>query len=156
MLTRNFLSIISNESAWHLDNVPETRNISNEEKPARFNDNGTYGFQTYTWDLARFVIGTGTTKPKHTDYVIESEITKSYDCSSPLMKKYIQGAEKDILTIGGVITNTDSTNIEFCEICLYIHVNANGESDIMVAREVYDTPIIIAPGESVAVSVNII
>lgn len=159
MLTRNFMSALGNNNGLNLDNCPTAKTTKGDTNSIRveFGSGSVYSFlQSDKWIKAKFVLGTGITKPNIEDYHIETEITKSYDCSSPLLRKYIPGNKKDNLNISGIITNTDTTDIEFTEVGLYCYIDINGGSYIMLAREVYDTPITIAPGESVAVNVNII
>lgn len=158
MLTRNFLYAIGSPNSLNCDNVPLVVPIDNVEVSNIRSQSFTLaGFSSSNyWQKAKFVIGTGSTAPKSTDYKLENEITEGYDCGT-LSKRHIQGKEKDCLNIYGMITNTGTVDLSFSEIGLYVNcsIESIGEKTFLIAREVYDTPITIAPGESVSVNVNI-
>lgn len=159
MLTRAFYKMLGGYSGMNLQNTPSTiKDIyGNDISSVDFGQSSSYSFtRDSNWPNAKFIIGSGTAKPKNTDYILETEITERYDCST-LIKRYIQGEEKDYLNIYGTITNTGTVDLTFSEIGLLGYQNKTGSTTtyILFAREVYDTPITIAPGESVSVNVNI-
>ena len=158
MLTRAFYKMLGGYNGMNLQNAPSTvKDINGNDVYSVDCGQSNYSFTRDTnWLNAKIIIGSGTTKPKITDYILETEITEGYDCST-LSKRYIQGEEKDYLNIYGTITNTGTVDLTFSEIGLLGFQNISGSSTtyILFAREVYDTPITIAPGESVAVNVNI-
>ncbi len=159
MLTRAFYKMLSGGNAMNLTNYPPSIKDINGNSIATLDmsQSSSYSFmKDSNFSNAKFVIGTGTTNPKITDYILESQITEGYDCST-LSKRYVQGEEKDYLNIYGILTNIGTEDLTFSEIGLLGYQNMTGSSTtyILFAREVYDTPITIAPGESVAVNVNL-
>ena len=153
MLTRNFLQMLGGSSGMGAENSDKAtvKTIDGSASGLVLGINGSTPFSSSGWPNSKFIIGTGTTKPKITDINLESEIKEGYDCSA-LGKRYIIGDEKDYIKIYGTITNTGTDSLSFNEVGWLIMYSSKYH---LVAREVYDTPITIAPGESVAVNVNI-
>ena len=152
MLTRNFTYLLGNTSTgMKLDNLPLSSTTEGKQTLEPTFDGI---FSSTNWSLSKFIIGSGTNKPKNTDYILESEITEGYDCST-LVKRCVQGEEKDYINLYGVITNSSTSPITFTELGWIGLFGGNSKVTYLLAREVYDTPITIAPGESVAVNVNI-
>lgn len=157
MLTRNFMTTLGNNYAMKLDNIPtyiynkSGNYIGNTE--SSFGSSGNYPFAAQ-WSVSTFKIGTGTTLPKSSDFKLENEITSGYDCGT-LSKRYVQGEEKDYINIYGNITNNSDSPITFSELGWFVQAGTSSVNTLLFAREVYDTPITIAPGESVAVNVNL-
>lgn len=152
MLLRNFYVALGGKSGMILDNCPSGMNISGTvSSPSLGSGTNTAAFQY--WSNSKFILGSGTTKPKMDDYKMETEITEAYDCS-PLQKRYVKGEEKDYLTISGIITNPGDVALEVYEIGWFVK-GYNNDTQWLLAREVYNEPILIGAGESVAITVNI-
>lgn len=160
MLTRNFINMIGNTYGIGADNAPVATTLDGNTQNLQFTKSQSMSvFNDAWWGYGRFVIGSGTTSPKCTDINLESKIEEGYDCSI-LAKRYIQGEEKDYINIYGTLTNSGISPITFSELGWIGHCRGSLSSstgyEFLLAREVYDTPITIAPGESVAVNVNIL
>ncbi len=164
MLTRNFLQMFGQSSGMgELDNTPKpiitTGAESGSATPVGFGyvSSSAYKgiFIADYWAKSKFVLGTGTTAAKSTDYKVESEITSGIDCST-LQKRYIQGTDQDHINISGVVTNSGTSAITFNEVGWYVKFYLQGtEHEAMLAREVLTEPITIEPGQSVAVNVRL-
>lgn len=159
MLTRNFITMLGNANGMGCDNATTATTLDGNSQTLQFAKSQSMSvFNDAWWGYGRFVIGSGTTPPKCTDINLESKIEEGYDCSI-LAKRYIQGEEKDYINIYGTITNSSSSPITFNELGWIGHCRGSLSSptgyEFLLAREVYDTPIAIAPGESVAVNVNV-
>ena len=160
MLTRNFITMLGNTNGMGADNAPTATTLSGSTQTLQFTKSQLMSvFNDTWWGYSRFVIGSGTTSPKCTDINLESMIEEGYDCGL-LTKRYVQGEEKDYLNVYGTITNNSSSPITFNELGWVGQCRSNMSAstgyDFLLAREVYDTPITIEPGESVAVNVNIL
>ena len=94
-------------------------------------------------------IGTGTTNVEKTDYKLESIISSGYTAS--VEEKIINAPSKTDTSMYNVvinITNTSSSEtIQFSEIGLFVYQTTYG-SRYMIARDVFDAPITLAPGET--------
>ena len=96
-------------------------------------------------------IGTGTTNVEKTDYKLESIISSGYTAS--VEEKIINAASTTDTSMYNVVTNITNTSssetIQFSEIGLFVAAPTMGSSYVyMIAREVFDTPITLAPGET--------
>ena len=92
-------------------------------------------------------IGTGTTPAKTTDYKLESVISSGY---TALINPSVTHTVDDV---GGAnvianITNTSLDSLTFSEIGLLGNSYSTQAEYILFAREVFDTPITLAPGET--------
>lgn len=147
MLTRNFVSLMTKE-CLNIGSTPTNIDINGN------NVNNTFAYlKQNNWDYNKFVLGTGTTKPKPDDYKLESVIEEGYKCST-LIKRYETGSEKDMASIYGTILNTSDEPITFTEVGLIMYGVSDKTIGTLFAREVYDTPITIEPGDVAVVSVN--
>ena len=94
-------------------------------------------------------IGTGTTNVEKTDYKLESIISSGYTAS--VEEKIINAPSTTDTSMYNVVTNITNTSssetIQFSEIGLFVYLNTNSFR-YMIAREVFDTPITLAPGET--------
>ena len=94
-------------------------------------------------------IGTGTTNVEKTDYKLESIISSGYTAS--VEEKIINAPSKTDTSMYNVVTNITNTSssetIQFSEIGLFVYSKSNSFR-YMIAREVFDTPITLAPGET--------
>ena len=94
-------------------------------------------------------IGTGTTNVEKTDYKLESIISSGYTAS--VEEKIINAPSKTDTSMYDVVTNITNTSssetIQFSEIGLFVYQDTYGLR-YMIAREVFDTPITLAPGET--------
>ena len=94
-------------------------------------------------------IGTGTTNVEKTDYKLESIISSGYTAS--VEEKIINAPSKTDTSMYNVVTNITNTSssetIQFSEIGLFVYSKSN-TFRYMIAREVFDTPITLAPGET--------
>ena len=94
-------------------------------------------------------IGTGTTNVEKTDYKLESIISSGYTAS--VEEKIINAPSKTDTSMYSVVTNITNTSssetIQFSEIGLFVYSKSNSFR-YMIAREVFDAPITLAPGET--------
>lgn len=155
MLTRNFMHLLGNGSGMAVDNCPSPIKTSGASSGVNvlFGNGTNTAFSSNMWKSSKFILGTGTTTEKSTDYKLESAITENYDCST-LTKRYIQGAERDYINIFGTITNTGNAAFTFSEIGWVAYVSS-ADNEFLFAREVLDEPITVEPGESIAANVNL-
>lgn len=156
MLTRNFMQMLGNGNGMSVNNVPSPCIKTNGEESGvnvLLGSGTNVPFGSSMWGKSKFILGTGTTKEKSTDYKLESAITENYDCST-LTKRYIQGGERDYINIFGTITNTGNAAFTFSEIGWVAYVSST-DNEFLFAHEVLDEPITIKPGESAAVNVNL-
>lgn len=96
-------------------------------------------------------IGTGTKNVEKTDYKLESIISSGYTAS--VEEKIINAPSETDTSMYSIVTNITNTSssetIQFSEIGLFVASLAIGSSyTYMIAREVFDTPITLAPGET--------
>ena len=119
----------------------------------------TTGKYTSTWrsiQNKRAKIGTGTTPPKVTDYKMESEIDASkYQASISNIKVTNFDNEGSTQCINVTVTNISGEPLTVSEIGL-----ENWDMDginyaLLLAREVFDTPITIPPGGVQAFSLKL-
>ena len=94
-------------------------------------------------------IGTGTTNVEKTDYKLESIISSGYTAS--VEEKIINAPSTTDTSMYSIVTNITNTSsseaIQFSEIGLFVYSNSNSYR-YMIAREVFDAPITLAPGET--------
>ena len=107
------------------------------------------GLGTSSEKTFKVSIGTGTTNVEKTDYKLESIISSGYTAS--VEEKIINAPSKTDTSMYNVVTNITNTSssetIQFSEIGLFVYQNTYGHR-YMIAREVFDTPITLAPGET--------
>lgn len=112
----------------------------------------TSAFQNRNYEKTFQVsIGTGTKNVEKTDYKLESIISSGYTAS--VEEKIINAPSTTDTSMYSVITNITNTSssetIQFSEIGLFVSALTMGSSyTYMIAREVFDTPITLAPGET--------
>lgn len=101
----------------------------------------------------RFYIGTGNTPVKQSDYKLESLI----DDAMYISKLEVVCASGDGsyesetgLSVSGTVTNMSSSPLEVREIGFSAASSNTNEENVryLIAREVFDTPITISPGET--------
>ena len=110
----------------------------------------TSGNYTSTWQSIQnkgAKIGTGTTPPKVTDYKIENEIDASkYQTSISNIKVTNFDNEGITQCINVIVTNISGEPLTVSEIGLENWGgNASDQHHLLIAREVFDTPITISP-----------
>lgn len=101
----------------------------------------------------RFYIGTGNTPAKQSDYKIESLIDDAmYISNAEIVCASGDGSYESEtgLSVSGTITNMSNSPLEVSEIGFSgATSNTNAENvRFLLAREVFDTPITISPGET--------
>ena len=148
MLTKNFYLMMAYDFLKELS-IPSGVKLDGSEQLADWLS--TVNCFSNNWSKARFIIGTGTKSPNVNDYNLENAIKTGYTITG--MTKNLMAGSTYVMQISGIITNTSDADITFSEVGLIL--STYGNTDCLFAREVYDTPITIAPGESVAVNVNI-
>ena len=138
MLTNNYLAQLTRMFCEDVSSAKATKSIT--------------GDYTSTWQSMqnkRAKIGTGTTPPKVTDYKMESEIDASkYQTSVSNIKVTNFDNEGSTQCINVTVTNISGEPLTVSEIGLE---NWGGSVDsenfhLLLAREVFDTPITIPPG----------
>lgn len=96
----------------------------------------------------KFVIGTGSTPPQIDDYKMESEIDSSKYIASPSVSNGDGYSEELGISISCTITNKSSETLSVSEIGLIGDNKIGINYTYLFAREAFDTPIVIAPGET--------
>lgn len=139
MLTNNYLAQITK---MFCENV-------NSEKATK----STTGNYTSSWSSVQnkgAKIGTGTTPPKVTDYKIENEIDASkYQTSISNINVTNFDNESSTQCINVIVTNISGEPLTVSEIGLENWGGNTGDQfHLLIAREVFDTPITISPGGS--------
>ena len=140
MLTNNFVGYLRNGK----DSNTNIITTSGSKYTAAFNNrNNEKTFQVS--------IGTGTTNVEKTDYKLESIISSGYTAS--VEEKIINAPSETDTSMYNVVTNITNTSssetIQFSEIWLFVAAPTMGSTyTYMIAREVFDTPITLAPGET--------
>lgn len=91
-------------------------------------------------------LGTGSTAPKRTDYVLESPIDESlYDFSFVYQRTQDFSNENSYSQFLISVTNKSSEQLTANECALCVNTNSNW---YVIAREVFDTPITLGVGET--------
>ena len=145
MLTNNWGRMLANEFGIRATSGMKGIAINGrEEDYMAFG--GQYGaFRNTRWEKSKFIIGTGTSKPKPSDYKLEAEIQSGYECST-LTRRVVEVSDKCSVEIIGIIINTNDVSLTVNEIGWI--GSENDTSVFLFAREVFDTPITLAPGET--------
>ena len=137
MLTNNFVGYLRNGKDSYTNVIRE----NGEQITASL---GMSSEKTF-----RVSIGTGTTNVEKTDYKLESIISSGYTAS--VEEKIINAPSTTDTSMYSIVTNITNTSsseaIQFSEIGLFVYSNSNSYR-YMIAREVFDAPITLAPGET--------
>ena len=137
MLTNNFVGYLRNGKGSYTNVIRE----SGDNIDASLGNSSEKTFQVS--------IGTGTTNVEKTDYKLESIISSGYTAS--VEEKIINAPSTTDTSMYSIITNITNTSssetIQFSEIGLFVYFKTNSYR-YMIAREVFDTPITLAPGET--------
>ena len=139
MLTNNFVGYLRNGKDSNTNTILEN---------GQQIDGGLGNSSQKTFQVS---IGTGTTNVEKTDYKLESIISSGYTAS--VEEKIINAPSTTDTSMYSVITNITNTSssetIQFSEIGLFVAAPTMGSTyTYMIAREVFDTPITLAPGET--------
>ena len=141
MLTNNYLAQLTRMFCEDVSSEKATKSIT-----------GNY---TSTWQSIhnkRAKIGTGTTPPKVTDYKMESEIDASkYQASMSNIQVTNFDNEGSTQCINVTVTNISGEPLTVSEIGLENWgggIYDSDQSHLLIAREVFDTPITIPPGKT--------
>lgn len=99
------------------------------------------------------VVGSGTTAPTSADYVMESEISSLTVVSSSNSgnRSPISYAQDYIHSCSKTYKNSTANPITVSEVGIYIS-NVNNIGTFLIAREVLETPVTIAPGKTYSFS----
>lgn len=136
MLTNNWMSCIGNGIFGTQTN---NKDISG-------NSSGIFTLKYALW----FSIGTGTTPAKRSDFTLEAEIDSS-KYAATLTKGYTTdySLENSYYQLQCLITNNSEEILSFQEMGLFAkNSSQNYATTFLIAREVFDTPITLAPGET--------
>lgn len=90
-------------------------------------------------------LGKGTTKPTENDYTLEDPISVS-DLPITIGHVDMQTAIDKFMIVSIIVENTTTENITVSEMGLFAASHYSGNTVLMIAREVLDTPVIIEPG----------
>ena len=153
MLTENFIKLLYGVTGMDIDHNTDGIGINIKGEKGRLNKFQTM-FGSGFWTNSGFQIGTGTTPPVPSDYKLESPITENYNCT-PLAKRILNIDGKTVIEIYGNITNTGSEAITVNEFGWYCSYETSETYRYLYAREVFNTPAVIKPGEVQAFSVRI-
>ena len=112
-------------------------------------ESGKYN-QLYSnnFNVMKVEIGTGTTPANTTDYKLESVISSGYKALINPSVTYTVDDVGGTNVIANIINTSNSDNLTFSEIGLLGNDYSTQAEYILFAREVFDTPITIAPGET--------
>lgn len=139
MLTNNFVGYLINGKDSNTNIITTS---GSKYSPSFGNRNNEKTFQVS--------IGTGTTNVEKTDYKLESIISSGYTAS--VEEKIINAPSTTDTSMYSVVTNITNTSssetIQFSEIGLFVSSPSGASYIYMIAREVFDTPITLAPGET--------
>ena len=148
MLTNNYLAQLTKMFCEDVSSEKATKSIT--------------GQYTSTWQSMqhkRAKIGTGTTPPKVTDYKMESEIDASkYQTSVSNIKVTNFDNEGSTQCINVTVTKISREPLTVSEIGLENWgggIYDSDQSHLLIAREVFDTPITIPPGGVQAFSLKL-
>ena len=136
MLTNNWMSCIGSGLFG-----TETKN-----KDTKGNSSGLSALKNALW----FSLGTGTTPAKRTDFTLEAEIDSSKYVAS-LTKGYTTdySLENAYYQLQCLVTNNSEEVLSFQEIGLFAkNSEQNYATTFLIAREVFNAPIALAPGET--------
>lgn len=104
-------------------------------------------------------IGTGTTEAKQNDYKLESEIDSGkYTYNISLSGVTGDGSYDSIsgFSVVATVTNVSEEELTINEVGLFGNSTTNiSANKLMFLREVYDTPIIMEPGETKSFVLNL-
>ena len=100
-----------------------------------------------------FVVGSGTTPVTSDDYKVEQEIVSGLACDAVTTQVH---EDTHTVVFRKTIRNTSSADITVSEVGLTGAVNTNsGMSQALIYREILQTPVTIAPGESATIRMAI-
>lgn len=124
--------------------LSQTSKVSNQASP---------GIVPYS----NLIIGSGTTAVTADDYKVEEEITADVSCLS--VSTTYNMTEGTIKFVKVIQNNSETETLTVTEVGLSVvfHNNStNGVNcpQILVYREILETPIVVAPGEDFAVSIT--
>lgn len=117
--------------------------------------NGVSASVTHLRNEQTMKIGTGTTTPKKSDYVLENPIEESLYTVA-----FVDNFSSDIssdeayLSLQATFTNTSSDTLTFSEVGVFASPYT-GSTLFLIAREVLDSPVSIAPGEAKTVILKV-
>lgn len=135
MLTNNWRNAL-------LGNILKITNIQQKSTDG----NAVTGAQVILTKGGTFVVGTGTTPPQIDDYKLESEIDSSKYTVSISVANGVAYTDKLGINVSCVITNKSEDILSISEIGLLGDNSLGMSYKYLLAREVFDTPITIAPG----------
>ena len=112
-------------------------------------ESGKYN-QLYSnnFNIMKVEIGTGTTPANTTDYKLESVISSGYKALINPSVTHTVGDVGGANVIANITNTSNSDNLTFSEIGLLGNDYSIQAEYILFAREVFDTPITLAPGET--------
>ena len=90
-------------------------------------------------------LGKGTTKPTENDYTLEDPISVS-DLPITIGHVDMQTAIDKFMIVSITVENVTAENITVSEMGLFAAAHYSGNTVLMIAREVLDSPVIIEPG----------
>lgn len=99
--------------------------------------------------LVALVFGTGTTAPTAEDYALETDATASFVASLTTLVNY--DSAKNEFIFSATVTNTTADDIIISEIGVrkgIYSTTTNTPQNVLFAREVLQTPITVAAGET--------
>lgn len=115
-------------------------------------------------DTAKIVLSDDDTPPAKTDYVIGNEVSGltlvsfNYPNRDESSKTYRYGEFPNVLTVSAIYSNETNSDITVKEIAFYGYwagISWGPNKYFMIAREVFDTPIVIEPNQTKSFTINI-
>lgn len=145
MLTNNWGKMLANDFGIRAVSGMKGIAISGNEEDYMAFGNSYGAFRNTRWEKSKLIVGTGKTQPKPTDYKLEAEIQGGYECGT-LTRNVVEVSGKYNVEVLGHITNTSDAVLTVNEIGWI--GSENDTSIFLFAREVFGTPITLAPGET--------
>lgn len=100
------------------------------------------------------IVGSGTTPVTSSDYMVENEITTGLTCENV---SATVNNDAGTIVLRKVLTNTSSSEITINEVGLTspFSTEATVAYQALIYREVFDKPLVIAPGETATIAITI-
>ena len=105
--------------------------------------------------ISNICVGSGTTPAQADDYMLENEITSGLTFVSNYTTSDVANGK---ITFIKTMRNDSTETMSISEVGMtdiYTPDASSTNYQIMVLREVYNTPIVVAPGESFTVTINV-
>lgn len=137
MLTNNYRNAL-------LGNILKITNIQQKDTAGY----AVTGAQVILTNGGTFIVGTGTTSSQVDDYELENEIDSSKYTISTSVANGVAYTDKLGISVTCVVTNKSEETLSINEVGLLGDNSLGLSNKYLIAREVFDAPIVIAPSET--------